>query len=114
AQAKDAVLKPLDVKALKSDLSKTGLPILEIDSQAVEKDLYLKRPDLGRVLSEQSKMMLRQYRTEHQEHWDVVIILGDGLSARAIEENTLHFIPALLEACKEQGWQVAPLVIARC
>ena len=43
----------------------------------------------------------------------MVIILGDGLSARAIEENSLHFIPALIEACKQQGWQVAPLVIAR-
>lgn len=113
AQAKDAVLKPLDVESLKAGLSKTGLPILDIESQAVEKDLYLKRPDLGRVLSEQSKMMLRQYRAEHQQHWDVVIIVGDGLSARAIEENSLHFIPALLEAYKEQGWQIAPLMIDR-
>ncbi|WP_216934700.1 MULTISPECIES: ethanolamine ammonia-lyase subunit EutC [unclassified Acinetobacter] len=113
AQAKDAVLKPLDVASLTADLSKTGLPMLEIESQALEKNLYLKRPDLGRVLSEQSRTMLQQYRAEHQEHWDVAIVLGDGLSARAIEENSPHFIPALLEACKEQGWKVAPLVIAR-
>src|SRR5690606_27536329 len=113
AQAKDAVLKPLNVESLKAGLAKTGLPVLEIESQAVEKDLYLKRPDLGRVLSEQSKMMLRQYRAEHQQPWDVVIIVGDGLSARGIEENSMHFIPALIEAIKQQGWQAAPIVIAR-
>ncbi|MFV5502887.1 MULTISPECIES: ethanolamine ammonia-lyase subunit EutC [unclassified Acinetobacter] len=113
AQAKDAVLKPLDVESLKAGLSKTGLPILEIDSQAVEKDLYLKRPDLGRVLSQQSKTMLQQYRAEHQQHWDVAIVLGDGLSARAIEENAPYFVPALIDACKEGGWKVAPMVIAQ-
>lgn len=113
AQAKDAVLKPLDVDSLKAGLTKSGLPVLEIDSQALENDLYLKRPDLGRVLSEQSKTVLQQYRTEHQQPLDVVIILGDGLSARAIEENAPYFVPALIDACKEEGWQIAPLVIAR-
>ena len=113
AQAKDAVIKPLDIESLKTSLSKIGLPILDIESQAVEKDLYLKRPDLGRLLSEESKAMLQQYRNEHPQDWDVVIVMGDGLSARAIEENSPHFIPALVEACKDEGWNIAPLVIAR-
>ncbi len=113
AQAKDAVLKPLDIDQLKDNLGKIGLPVLEIESQAVDKDQYLKRPDLGRILSDKSKAMLQQYRAERQDNWDVVIIAGDGLSARAIEENALHFIPALVEACKVQGWSIAPLVIAR-
>ncbi|UOH76394.1 ethanolamine ammonia-lyase subunit EutC [Acinetobacter schindleri] len=113
AQAKDAVLKSLAADQLKESLSRTGLTILNVESQAVEKDLYLKRPDLGRILSDESKMMLQQYRNEHHDTWDVVIVAGDGLSARAIEENTPHFIPALVEACKVQGWRVAPLIIAR-
>ena len=113
AQAKDAVLKPLNIEQLKESLSKMGLPVLEIESQAVDKDLYLKRPDLGRILSDESKAMLQQYRAEHQDSWDVVIVAGDGLSARAIEENTPHFIPDLVDACKIQGWSIAPLMIAR-
>ena len=113
AQAKDAVLKLLDATRLKESLGKMSLPILDIQSQAVEKDTYLKRPDLGRLLSEQSKALLHQYRKDHQDSWEVVIVAGDGLSARAIEENAPHFIPALVEACKAQGWKVAPLVIAQ-
>lgn len=113
AQAKDAVLKAFHVEHLKQSLNKIGLTILEITSQAVEKDIFLKRPDLGRLLSESSKTMLQHYRAEHTNEWDVVIVAGDGLSARAIEENAPHFIPALVEACQEQGWKIAPIILAK-
>ena len=112
AQAKDAVLKVLDVQALEEQLAKLDTDILHISSCAEDKDTYLKRPDLGRVLSESSRALLQQYQQQHQTKYDVLIVVGDGLSARAIEVNAAHFIEQLSQACLNEGWSVAPLVIA--
>ncbi|RZJ22974.1 ethanolamine ammonia-lyase subunit EutC [Acinetobacter sp. UBA3106] len=112
AQAKDAVLKMLDVESLKAQLKKLNNDILYISSCAVDKDSYLKRPDLGRVLSASSRTLLQQYQQQHQTEYDVLIVAGDGLSARAIEVNAGHFVEQLAQACLNEGWSVAPLVIA--
>lgn len=112
AQAKDAVLKVLDVQALVEQLAKLNSDILQISSCAEDKDLYLKRPDLGRELSEASRQLLKQYQQQHQAEYDVLIVAGDGLSARAIEDNAAHFIAELQHSCVNEGWSVAPLLIA--
>jgi len=112
AQAKDAVLKVLDVESLKDQLKKLDNDILHISSCAADKDVYLKRPDLGRILSESSRALLQQYRQQHQAEYDVLIVVGDGLSARAIEDNAAHFIEQFSRSCLNEGWSVAPLVIA--
>lgn len=112
AQAKDAVLKVLDVQALEEQLAKLNTDILHISSCAEDKDTYLKRPDLGRVLSDSSRTLLQQYQLQHQTEYDVVIVAGDGLSARAIEDNAAHFIAELHQSCINEAWSVAPLVIA--
>ncbi|MHA3891016.1 ethanolamine ammonia-lyase subunit EutC [Acinetobacter sp. GXMZU3951] len=111
AQAKDAVLKPLDIERLQQQLQFLSVPFVFVQSCAVDKDLYLKRPDLGRELSESSRQTLKDLAVLKQ-HYDVLIVAGDGLSARAIEDNAASFIEKLLAACKEQGWTVAPIVVA--
>lgn len=112
AQAKDAVLKVLDVQALEEQLAELNTDILHISSCAEDKDTYLKRPDLGRELSEASRQLLKQYQQQHQAEYDVVIVTGDGLSARAIEDNAPHFIAELHQSCINEAWSIAPLVIA--
>lgn len=112
AQAKDAVLKALDIDELKSKLTSLSKDIIEIESCAVDKDVYLKRPDLGRVLCEQSCRKLKDYAASSSTEFDVVIVIGDGLSARAIEENVPYFVPILVQACEQHNWKVAPLIIA--
>ncbi len=112
AQAKDAVLQPLDVAELTAQLQQHHVDILHIESCATDRALYLKRPDLGRCLSDASRQYLKDYQKQHPQAKDVVIVIGDGLSARAIEENALSLIQSLLHAFDEQGWAVAPLVIA--
>ena len=111
AQAKDAVLKKMDNTLMYEKLSALAHEILSIESCAIDKDIYLKRPDLGRELSEPSRQMLKT-KAHEKAHYDVVIVLGDGLSARAIEDNATPFVSALLEACQQQMWSVAPLILA--
>lgn len=112
AEAKDAVLKKLDIALLEQQLSALQHKMLHVQSDAADKDVYLKRPDLGRELSEESRLQLKQYAQQHPAAYDVLIVAGDGLSARAIEDNAPYFIQQFYTACHEQNWSVAPLVIA--
>ncbi|EPG37398.1 ethanolamine ammonia-lyase subunit EutC [Acinetobacter colistiniresistens] len=111
AQAKDAVFQCLNVELLTEQLQQLGLNPIHVQSQAEHKELYLKRPDLGRLLAPQSVQQLQQTK-QHQQGYDVCIVIGDGLSARAIEENALPFIQALIQPFAEQQWSLAPVVIA--
>ena len=108
AQAKDAVHQQLDLQQLSKQLK--NYPHVHVHSQAVDKATYLKRPDLGRLLDQSSIQQLQQV-TRADAH-DVLIVIGDGLSARAIEANAVALVEHLIEACQTQGWSVAPLVIA--
>lgn len=110
AQAKDAVLQTLAVEHLQRQLAHLNLDILSVNSQAIDKALYLKRPDLGRVLSEQSADMLAMLGQE--ESYDVVIVIGDGLSARAIQENAPKLVEELVSLFRQKHWSIAPVVIA--
>lgn len=112
AQAKDAVLKYLNIQELKSQLTIVSQDIMTIESCAEDKDVYLKRPDLGRVLCESSRQKLQEMAASTELNYDVVIVIADGLSARAIEENVPYFVPQFVLACEQQGWNIAPLVIA--
>lgn len=111
AQAKDAVFQCLNVELLSEQLQQLGLNPVHVKSQAEHKELYLKRPDLGRLLSHNSFQQLQSIKLDNQAY-DVCIVIGDGLSARAIEENALPFIRALIQPFSEQQWSLAPIAIA--
>ncbi len=115
AEAKDAVLQALDSSYLKQQLSKAlskhkTFQMIEVSSQASTKSDYLKRPDWGRLLNDESVNTLKSFGKN--KSYDVVIVIGDGLSARAIEENAPKLVAELIVLFEEQGWEVAPLVIA--
>jgi len=139
AEAKDAVLQNLDVEALVVKLSEhcrssiveldlelaiegldqvssqddqmsDSLTALRVTSQAQDKSEYLKRPDWGRLLSLESAKQLEVFGKD--KSYDVAIVMGDGLSARAIAENAPKLVAELLSLFNEKGWTIAPLVIA--
>jgi len=113
AQAKDAVLQALHIELFKRKLSHLNHQLLLIQSCAVDKETYLKRPDLGRSLSENSRQELKHYQAQNPNKYDVVIVMGDGLSARAIDENAPVLIEHLMAEFKALKWSVAPLIIAQ-
>lgn len=102
ARARDAVHTPLDVAALKAALD--GLPQATVRSRAPDRATYLRRPDLGRSLDPECLEQLPA------GDWDLVLVLADGLSARAVQQHAPSLVRALLP--KLPGWKVAPVVIA--
>jgi len=63
AQARDAVHQPLDVAALRTSLEAAGFDTLSVCSAAPDRDHYLRRPDLGRKLSDDSVAYLRDWQS---------------------------------------------------
>ena len=102
ARARDAVHEALDVQHLAADLAPAQ--VLGVHSQAGDRGTYLQRPDLGRRLAPECTGMLPG------GPFDVVFILGDGLSARAVQTHAAPTLRALLRALPD--WNCAPLIIA--
>lgn len=110
ARARDAVHLPLDVAALDAALRQLGLEALAVNSAAGDRTRYLQRPDLGRRLDDISRDRVQAASGEGAP--DLALVVGDGLSARAIHENAVPLLAALLPLVKARGWRTAPLVVA--
>jgi ethanolamine ammonia-lyase small subunit len=61
------------------------------------KEVYLKRPDKGRVLTNQAVQTIKE-RCRHRPQ--VQIVVSDGLSASAVETNLKDVYPALIDSLK--------------
>ncbi|KPP97894.1 ethanolamine ammonia-lyase subunit EutC [Marinobacter sp. HL-58] len=118
ARARDAVHFPLDVDRLVRDLegSAAALPTqspLLLKSRAEDRLTYLQRPDLGRILSPDSEALLADNRGSNGDPFDAAIVIADGLSAIAIQNNAVPMINRLLSdlADRKKAWRLAPLSI---
>lgn len=106
AQARDAVHHALDVARLRQALEEQlQLTNIALRSAAESRQVYLQRPDLGRRLHPSSRAALEG------QGCDLAIVLADGLSALAIEQNALPFLQALVPRIAGEGWTLAPLAI---
>lgn len=135
AMARDALHTPLDIDALTADLQADGWHTLHAHSQARSRHEYLLRPDLGRRLNDTSLLTLQAAHaansqagktgakgTAHalQPAFDLLLVLGDGLSPMGIQRHgqaLLHGLrehlqrlpsPRLPHTCLQLG----PLVVA--
>jgi ethanolamine ammonia-lyase small subunit len=120
AQARDAVHQPLDVETLRAQLEAEGFTTHEVASAASDRQHYLRRPDLGRRLSDESREALAHVRANvdaGNEPPDVVFVIGDGLSAFAAAKQALPLLQAVrrrlgYDASTTQ-WRIGPVVVAR-
>lgn len=111
ALARDAVHQPFDADTLAEELS--GHPTLVVHSQAPDRTAYLQRPDLGRRLHPGDLDLLAGMRCQGQgpqKSYDAVIVLADGLSARALHDHGKALLDELLP--RLPGWDLAPLILA--
>jgi ethanolamine ammonia-lyase small subunit len=108
ARARDAVHLPLDESRLKDELAERFATVMTVHSAAPDRLSYLRRPDLGRRLDPAAQRRLDALAAPAS---DVVIIVGDGLSARAVNEHALAFVDALQEELS--GWSIGPCVLVR-
>ena len=109
AQARDAVHVALDVAALEAQLHGAGWQCVTVASRASSRDEYLRRPDLGRRLAPADAGRLQGLATGGV---DVALVLGDGLSAVAVQTHALPLLAALRSAFGD-ALAAAPLVIAK-
>lgn len=101
AKARDAVHGAVDWDALEAEMPQ---PAIRVKSQAGDRSTYLRRPDLGRRLHPDSATLLSK------GDWDVVVVVGDGLSAAAVQTWAPQLVWAL--NVRLNGLSVAPLVLA--
>jgi ethanolamine ammonia-lyase small subunit len=98
ARARDAVWEELDPAGL-------GLPHILLHSAAADRHIYLRRPDLGRKLNDESRGRLRC------GSYDAAIVLVDGLSAAAIQRHAAPLLAEMAPRWTEEAWQLAPLSV---
>jgi ethanolamine ammonia-lyase small subunit len=73
---------------------------------------YLLRPDLGRQLSDAAKQTLQAQCVPSP---NIQLVVGDGLSAAAVEANVRALLPALRQGAETTGWSVGtPFFIKHC
>jgi ethanolamine ammonia-lyase small subunit len=103
ARARDAVHAAIDVRMLCDELRRSDLTSLALESKARDRSTYLRRPDLGRALSEDSAALL------NPGEYDVVFVIADGLSALAVERHALRLMREILSL--SAGWRLAPVCV---
>jgi ethanolamine ammonia-lyase small subunit len=102
AAARDAVHGAVDFDRLAAALAPR--PTIRVASAAPDRAVYLRRPDLGRRLAEGDAERLPA------GPFDVAIVIGDGLSAAAIEAHAAATALALAERLADLS--LAPIVLA--
>lgn len=102
AQAKDAVYASISESLFDEITQVTSLPILNLQSQVVDRAMYLRRPDLGKKLAIESIKLLEK----SQPSIDINLIIAEGLSALAIEVNVIPFLKTFLLLSKQYNWNI--------
>ena len=118
AQARDAVQFALDTAALGQSLQSSGWKTLVVHSAADSRQTFLRRPDLGRRLSADSAATVDQAGEALRARPAVCFVIGDGLSAVAVQCHAVPLLDALRVRLEASGLldnarlQDTPVVIA--
>jgi ethanolamine ammonia-lyase small subunit len=80
------------------------MPHIVVHSAARDRATFLRRPDLGRQLAEESRALLER------GDYDAALVIADGLSAPAVNHHAAPLLSALLPLL--EGWKLAPLTVA--
>src|SRR5262249_50659335 len=98
ARARDAVYQELEPASL-------GVPHVLLRSAARDRVTYLRRPDLGRKLSEDSRRLVQDGA------YDAALGIADGLSASGGHPHAVPLLEALLPRLRAESWSLAPLTV---
>ena len=109
AEARDAVHLPLDCEAVTAGIMALGCNVVRVETPATRRDVYLRRPDLGRRLQGESAEGLDKLR---RDDFDLAIVVADGLSSRAVTNNAVPLLTRLIRKLTDRGLTLAPVVVA--
>ena len=110
AQARDAVHLPFEVESLRQQLEALDFTTLTVHSAADNRASYLRRPDLGRSLSDASAAELAGAAGKGAE---IVFMVGDGLSSKAMHRHALPFLVEARSHLEQAGFSLGPVVLAQ-
>jgi ethanolamine ammonia-lyase small subunit len=111
AEARDAVKAELDIEKLATSIEKFGVKCLRLESAAPDRDTYIRRPDLGRRLSDSSRELLAGLNPPATS--DVALVVADGLSAVAAQEQAVKVLEKLLPMLAASRITVAPICVVK-
>ncbi|OIV37528.1 ethanolamine ammonia-lyase [Mangrovactinospora gilvigrisea] len=111
AEARDAVHAEFRPERVEGALRERGLPgAVRVRSAAADRLTYLQRPDLGRRLADGEAERLAE--ATRGGPWDVVLVVADGLSVRAVHAHAAPLLGAVAAGLAADGTRVAPVVLA--
>ena len=107
AKARDAVHEPFDPRALVERLRDRRLEAVQLHSAAADRPTYLARPDLGHRLDDASRARLAAIA----RGYDLVFVLADGLSARAVASHAVPLLDESLPRLRRDGGRIGPVAV---
>jgi len=108
ALARDAVRLPWDVDACAEAVRGLGAEVLVLETPVASRDVYLRRPDLGRLLTDASRARLARVNAGPV---DVALIVSNGLSTSAVQRHGIPLLREVLGAYRGAGLRVAPVTL---
>ncbi len=107
AVTQDALYKDVDQKLL------DDLGLFTVQTRITGgKQEYLLRPDLGRQLNDEAKKTLQEKCVKSP---NLQLVVGDGLSAAAVEANVREMFPVIVQGAKSAGLSLGtPFFIQYC
>ena len=108
AEARDAVHFPWDIHAFAGQVRDLGEEALILDTPVSSRSEYLRRPDLGRVLTEASRTRLKNLQAGAA---DVALIVTNGLSSTAVERHGVPLLQAIVEGFRVRQISIAPVAL---
>lgn len=97
AAAVDAVYGEVDQQILRK------LSLFQVNTKIEDKEMYILRPDLGRRLDDASKKLIAEQCVKKPQ---VQIIVSNGLSASAINENLENVYLSLIQSLKSLNYTI--------
>jgi ethanolamine ammonia-lyase small subunit len=109
ARARDAVHAAFDLPSIISGLADLGLEAFDVCSRAGNRSDYLRRPDLGRMLDQVSH---RRLASGSGNPCRLVIVVGDGLSPKAVNAHAVPLLRSLIPRLAAAGIDIGHAVVA--
>jgi ethanolamine ammonia-lyase small subunit len=94
AVTQDALYRDVDQKLLDE------FNLFTVQTKVGNKQEYLLRPDLGRLLNDEAKRTINE---KCQKNVNVQVVVGDGLSAAAVEANLRQMFPVIRQGAQSAG-----------
>lgn len=106
AHARDAIHAHWNLEDLKEKISEYGLPSHILKTKIQNRSEYLTRPDLGRLLDEESASFLKK-----QTKTDLLILVSNGLSSEAMHSHGFSYLRLLFEVLKKKNFEFAVYLV---